>query len=284
MFMTEATGVIANAGLGVAGIGAPTNVVSGDAAIGGWPMAIGISTITRWRGRRTSSQTSNMQIRRSNKSRRRRPAANMHLRLRAGAICGSASGSAASSSAAGPRGGRRRSGRRRRRRYSRRRFDGPTGRCGCWRNHRGGYRSSHWSASRTAARILFVAGRLLLPISVRPIRRCRSPLLQLNGAAAGQYRQAAGVTQCGSGCESRATNEMNRSRNPCRNFLVLSSVMLPSSSTRFGLNVTYASPPSKIIPSPTMTERRCCCASALPIAPGEVPVMKPGLPAQEFFP
>jgi hypothetical protein len=83
--MTEATGVIANAGLGVAGIGAPTNVVSGDAAIGGWPMAIGISTIIRWMGRRTSFQTSNMQIRRSNKSRRRRPAANMHLRLRAGA-------------------------------------------------------------------------------------------------------------------------------------------------------------------------------------------------------
>ena len=156
---------------------------------------------------------------------------------------------------------------------------GPTGRCGCRRNHRRGDRSSYRSASRTAARILFVAERLLLPISVRPIRRCRSPPLQLNGAAAGQHRQAAGVTQCGSGCESRTTNEMNRSRNPCRNFLVLSSVMSPSSSTRFGLNVTYASPPSRIIPSPTMTERRCCCASALPIAPGEVPVMKPGLPA-----
>jgi hypothetical protein len=33
-----------------------------------------------------------------------------------------------------------------------------------------------------------------------------------------------------------------------------------------------------------MTERRCCCASALPIAPGEVPVIKPGLPVQEFLP
>ena len=74
LFTTEATGVIANAGLGLAGIGAPTNVVSDDAAIGGWPMAIGISTIIRWMGRRTSFQTSNMQIRRSNKSRRRRPA------------------------------------------------------------------------------------------------------------------------------------------------------------------------------------------------------------------
>jgi hypothetical protein len=96
-----------------------------------------------------------------------------------GRICTSASGSAASSSAAGPRGGRRRSGRRRRGRYSRRRFDGPTGRCGCRRNYRRGDRSSHWSASRTAARILSMAGRLLLPISVRPIRRRRSPLLQL---------------------------------------------------------------------------------------------------------
>ena len=85
MFTTEATGVIANAGLGLAGIGAPTSVVSDDAAIGGWPMVIGISTISRWRGRQTSFQISNMQIRRSNKSRRRRPAANMHLRLLAAA-------------------------------------------------------------------------------------------------------------------------------------------------------------------------------------------------------
>ena len=85
MFTTEATGVIANAGLGLAGIGALTNAVSDDAAIGGWPMAIGISTISRWMGRQTSFLISNMQIRRSNKSRRRRPAANMHLCLLAAA-------------------------------------------------------------------------------------------------------------------------------------------------------------------------------------------------------
>src|SRR5262245_8297157 len=38
------------------------------------------------------------------------------------------------------------------------------------------------------------------------------------------------------------------------------------------------------MPRPTITERRCCCAKALPIAPGEVPVMKVGLPVQEFLP
>ena len=63
----------------------------------------------------------------------------------------------------------------------------------------------------------------------------------------------------------------------------IDSAMLPSSSTRFGLNVTYASPPSRIIPSPTMIERRCCCASAVPIAPGEVPVMKPGCQPKNSF-
>ena len=60
--------------------------------------------------------------------------------------------------AAGPRGCRRRSGRRCRRRHSRRRFDGPTGRCGCRRNHRRGDRSSYRRASRTAAWILFWQG------------------------------------------------------------------------------------------------------------------------------
>ena len=88
-----------------------------------------------------------------------------------------------SSSAAGPGRGRRRSGRRRRGRHSRRRFDRPTGRCGCRRNRRRGDRGSRRRGSRAAAWILSMAGRLLLPISVRPIRRCRSPLLQLNGAA-----------------------------------------------------------------------------------------------------
>ena len=58
-----------------------------------------------------------------------------------------------------------------------------TGRCGCRRNRWRGDWGSHRSASRAAAWILSMAGRLLLPISVRPIRRCRSPLLQLNGAA-----------------------------------------------------------------------------------------------------
>ncbi len=81
LLTTEGSGVTANAGLGSAVIGVHTNVVSDDAAIGGWPMAIGISTIIRWMGRPTSFQTSNMQIHRSNKSRRRRRAPNMHLHL-----------------------------------------------------------------------------------------------------------------------------------------------------------------------------------------------------------
>ena len=38
------------------------------------------------------------------------------------------------------------------------------------------------------------------------------------------------------------------------------------------------------MPRPVTTERRCCCAKALPIAPGEVPVMKAGLPVHEFLP
>src|SRR6516162_6614852 len=38
------------------------------------------------------------------------------------------------------------------------------------------------------------------------------------------------------------------------------------------------------MPRPVITERRCCCAKALPIAPGDVPVMKPGLPVHEFLP
>jgi len=32
------------------------------------------------------------------------------------------------------------------------------------------------------------------------------------------------------------------------------------------------------MPRPVITERKCCCARALPMAPGEVPVMKAGLP------
>ena len=38
------------------------------------------------------------------------------------------------------------------------------------------------------------------------------------------------------------------------------------------------------MPSPVITERRCCCASAVPTAPGDVPVMKPGLPGQTLLP
>jgi hypothetical protein len=75
-------GVNANGGHGRAGIGVLTNVVSDDAAIGGWPTVIGISTITRSRVRQTSCQTSNMRIRRSNRSQHRRQAVNMQPRLR----------------------------------------------------------------------------------------------------------------------------------------------------------------------------------------------------------
>ena len=75
-----------------------------------------------------------------------------------------------------------------------------------------------------------------------------------HGAAREYYLSC--PAECGSGCESRTTNETNRSRNPCRNFLVLSSAMLPSSSTRFGLNVTYASPPSRML----LRERGADCA------------------------
>ena len=86
---------------------------------------------------------------------------------------------------------------------------------------------SHGSASRAAAWILSMAGRLLLPISVRPIRRCRSPLLQLNGAASvgvtshimePQPRRSAGcrsprvVVKAGTG----GTNEFTLHSGPCR--------------------------------------------------------------------
>src|ERR1700687_3951471 len=38
------------------------------------------------------------------------------------------------------------------------------------------------------------------------------------------------------------------------------------------------------MPSPSITERRCACASAVPTAPGVVPVMKAGWPVQRFVP
>src|SRR5262252_1133139 len=38
------------------------------------------------------------------------------------------------------------------------------------------------------------------------------------------------------------------------------------------------------MPRPVITERKCCCANALPNAPGEVPVMNAGFPIQEFLP
>jgi hypothetical protein len=118
-------------------------------------------------------------------------------------ICTTASGSAASS-AAGPRGGRRRSGRRRRGWHSRRRVDRPTWRCGCRRSHRRRNWSSHRRASRAAAWILFVAGRLLLPIPVRPIRRRRPSLLQLSGGLArGSANDLIRKTQADGGPQSR---------------------------------------------------------------------------------
>ena len=38
------------------------------------------------------------------------------------------------------------------------------------------------------------------------------------------------------------------------------------------------------MPRPSITVRKFACASAVPIAPGEVPVMKPGLPGQTLLP
>src|SRR6516225_447842 len=38
------------------------------------------------------------------------------------------------------------------------------------------------------------------------------------------------------------------------------------------------------MPRPVITERKCCCANALPNAPGEVPVLNAGFPIQEFLP
>ena len=72
LLTTEGSGMTANADLGLAVIGVHTNVVLDDAAIGGRPLAIGISTIIRWMGRPTSFPTSNTQTPQSNKSRRRR--------------------------------------------------------------------------------------------------------------------------------------------------------------------------------------------------------------------
>jgi hypothetical protein len=63
LLTTEATGVIANVGLGRAAIGVRASAASDGAAIGGRRMAIGISTIILWTVHRMSFLMSNMPIR-----------------------------------------------------------------------------------------------------------------------------------------------------------------------------------------------------------------------------
>jgi hypothetical protein len=60
-----------------------------------------------------------------------------------------------------------------------------------------------------------VAGRLLLPISVRPIRRRRPALLQLNSAASvGARRRPASARPSLSRITKAVTNPLGRAR-PC---------------------------------------------------------------------
>jgi DNA-binding NarL/FixJ family response regulator len=68
-------------------------------------------------------------------------------------------------------------------------------------------RRSHRRASRAAAWILSVAGRLLLSISVRPIRRRRPALLQLNGGRL-RRRAEAPVTAAAKECPLDCDGEL----------------------------------------------------------------------------
>ena len=63
-----------------------------------------------------------------------------------------------------------------------------------------------------------------------------------------------------------------------------SSVMVPASSIKPVLKVRYTSPPMTSAPRLPRTWRRCCWATAVPMAPGVVPVMATGFPAQELRP
>src|SRR4030095_9714606 len=70
-----------------------------------------------------------------------------------------------------------------------------------------------------------------------------------------------------------------------RNCAVLSSVTSPVSVNRPGLNWTYASGAFICgeLQKPS-TLRSCCCAIAVPIAPGDVPMTADGLRVNEFCP
>src|SRR6185312_114962 len=70
-----------------------------------------------------------------------------------------------------------------------------------------------------------------------------------------------------------------------RNSAVASLVTWPSSSIKPGVNWMYAS--MAFIRGELQkhnTLRRLCCAIAVPIAPGEVPMIADGLRANEFLP
>src|SRR5690606_32128987 len=70
-----------------------------------------------------------------------------------------------------------------------------------------------------------------------------------------------------------------------RNSAVDSSVTVPSGAMRPGLNRMYAS--GAFICGELQklsTLRRCCCAIAVPIAPGEVPMTADGLWSKAFWP
>src|SRR5512146_1553275 len=70
-----------------------------------------------------------------------------------------------------------------------------------------------------------------------------------------------------------------------RNSSVDGSVTRPSSVTRFGVNWMYAS--GAFICGELQNEstlRNCCCAIAVPILPGDVPITAEGLRANEFWP
>jgi hypothetical protein len=108
-------------------------------------------------------------------SRRRLSTAASRLRAATRGPCPAATTTA---SRTGP--GRKRDRRRRCGRFTWRASNGPTGRCGGGCDCRWNDWCDRRRASRRAAWLLFVTGRLLLSISLRTVRSCRPSQLQLN--------------------------------------------------------------------------------------------------------
>ncbi len=161
---TLALGPIATVTRGGTAVGDHMGVTSDAAAIGGGLTAIGISTIILWRARRSKFPSTPIRIHRPRHRLRDMPSRRRHHRLLPP---------------------RRKYGRGRHRgqhtrRHTRRRADWESRWRGCRGHHRRSDRRGHRRTSRAAERLLFVSGRLLLPLPDRRVRRHRPRLLQLN--------------------------------------------------------------------------------------------------------